>query len=271
MKNKGIFVSSAVAIILALGGISPSEGYVIGEEDMLQISVWGNPELSSLIPVEPDGMITVPLVGDIKAAGLSPQELKGVLEKALTQYIKSPTVSVIVTAVNSFKIYILGDGIAASGAITLRRETSLVQLLAQLGSFKYANLHDAYIMRDGKRLDVDFFKLLVKGEVALDMPLQRNDVIFIPDNFEQRIRVVGAVRTPSIIPYTEGMTALDAVLSAGGFTEFASQNKVVVMRKEGSGVKSIEVRLKDVIENKDSSKNLSLKPGDLVSVKTGIF
>lgn len=271
MKRKWMSVFSAVLAVLVLGGFARSEGYVIGQEDMLQISVWGSPELSSMIPVTPDGMITVPLVGDIKAAGLSPQDLKGVLEKQLSQYIKSPTVSVIVTAVNSFKIYVLGDGITASGAITLRRETTLVQLLAQLGSFKYANLHDAYILRDGKRLNVDFFKLLVKGNTSLDIPLQPNDVIFIPDNFEQRIRVVGAVRNPSIIPYTEGMTALDAILSAGGFTEFASPNRVEVVRKEGSEIKNIEVKLKDVINNKDDSKNLPLRPGDLVSVKTSIF
>ncbi len=271
MRSNIFSIFAAAVFICAVCGASPGEAYIIGEEDMLQISVWGNPDLSSHIPVAPDGMISVPLIGDLKAAGLTPQELKSVLEKELSKFIKSPTVSVLVTAINSFKIYVLGDGIAASGAISLRRETTLVQLLAQLGSFKYANLHDAYIMRDGKRLDVDFFKLLVKGDAAQDMQLQRNDVIFIPDNFEQRIRIIGAVKTPGILPYTEGMTALDAVLSAGGFTEFASQNNVVVVRKEGSEAKNIEVRLKDVINNKDNSKNLHLRPGDLVSVKTGIF
>ncbi|HEX8947612.1 MAG TPA: polysaccharide biosynthesis/export family protein [Dissulfurispiraceae bacterium] len=271
MRSKRISMFLMTVLAIVLGGPAIVGAYVIGEEDMLQISVWGNPELSTHIPVGPDGMVSVPLIGDIKAAGLTPQELKAVLEKEYTGFIKSPTVSVVVTAINSFKVYVLGDGVTASGAITLRRETTLVQLLAQLGTFKYANLHDAYVLRGGKRLNVDFFKLLVKGDIKQDILLQTNDVVFIPDNFEQRIRIVGAVKAPTIIPYTEGMTALDAVLSAGGFTEFASQNKVVVVRKEGNEVKNIEVRLKDVIENKDSGRNLPLKPGDLVTVKTGLF
>ena len=266
-----LLVFPAVLFISIFFGAAHSEGYVIGQEDMLQISVWGNPELNTTIPVTPDGTISVPLIGEIKAAGLTPQELKALLEKEYSQYIKAPTVSVVITAVNSFKVYVLGDGMASSGAISLKRATTLVQLLAQLGTFKYANLHDAYILRDGKRLNIDFFKLLVKGEVSLDIPLRPDDVIFIPDNFGQRIRVVGAVKTPGIFPFTEGMTALDAVLSAGGFTEFASENSVTVVRKVGSEVKNIEVKLKDVIENKDSGKNLLLRPGDLVSVKTGIF
>ena len=100
--------------------------------------------------------------------------------------------------------------------------------------------------------------------------MKPDDLIFIPDNFDKRIIVVGAVRTPSVIPYREGLTALDAVLSAGGFTEFASQNSVIVVRKEGDSVKNVEVRLKDVI-NGDVSKNMALMPGDVVTVKTGIF
>ena len=67
------------------------------------------------------------------------------------------------------------------------------------------------------------------------------------------------------------MTALDAVLSVGGFTEFASQNSVVVIRKEGKEVKNLNVRLKDVMNDGDVEKNLPLKPGDIVKVNTGIF
>ncbi|MEW6417400.1 MAG: polysaccharide biosynthesis/export family protein [Nitrospirota bacterium] len=254
------------------------ETYPIGDEDVLQISVWETPELTVQVPVRPDGMISVPLAGDVKAAGLTPKELKALLEKELSNYIKAPTVNVVVTAVNSFKVYIIGEGTSRtgatgtiSGAITLRRNTTLLQLLSQLGSLQNADLNNSFIIRNGQKLNVDFYKLVAKGDISEDIQLRPNDEIFLPDNFEKRIMVVGAVRTPSVIPYREGMTVLDAILSAGGFTEFANPNDVIVARKEGNEIKNIEVRLKDVIKKGEIDKDMPLKPGDRIIVKTGIF
>jgi polysaccharide export outer membrane protein len=257
-------------------------GYVIGDEDVLQISVWGNQELSVTVPVRPDGKISVPLLGDVQATGITPQELKSKLEQGLSKFVKTPVVSVMVTAINSFKVYVFGEGISrpaagataggasASGVITLRKNTTLIQLLAQLGSLKNADLKNAYILRGGQKLPVDFVQLITRGDTSQDIELASNDVIYIPDNYDQRIRVTGAVRTPIIVPFSEGMTALDAVLSAGGFTEFASQNSVVVVRKDGNTVKNIEVKLKDVM-NGNINKNLFLQPGDIVMVHSNIF
>jgi polysaccharide export outer membrane protein len=266
-------------ILLGLLGTAYGESYVIGPEDMLQINVWGNSELSVSIPVRPDGMISVPLVGDVKADGLTPDQLKEFLEKEYMKFIKAPNVSVVVTAINSFKVYIVGGGIStgdkgggvSSGMITLRRSTTLLQLLAQIGSLQDADLKSAYLLRAGKKMPVNFMKLIENGDVTQDIDLKRDDVVFIPPDLENRIKVVGAVKTPGMFHYIKGMTALDAVLSAGGFTEFASQNSVIIIRQEGSEIKHIAVRLKDVIKGGDMSQNVPLKPGDMVNVKSGIF
>lgn len=266
-----------IALLIGLMGSAHAENYVIGPEDVLQISVWGSPELSvPQLPVRPDGMISVPLVGDVKVEGMTPDQLKAYLEKEYLKYIKAPNVSVIVTAINSFKVFVIGGGVAAtggsaSGAIILKSNTSLLQLLAQLGSLAGADLKSAYLLRAGKKLPVDFMKLVDGGDVSQDVDLHRGDVIFIPPDLENRIKVVGAVKNPGLFPYVKGMSALDAVLSAGGFTEFASQNNVVIVRHEGGEVKNIEVRLKDVIKGGDIGKNVPLKPGDLVNVKSGLF
>ncbi len=262
-----------MACLTAMAG-----GYVIGDEDVLQISVWGNQELSVTVPVRPDGKISVPLLGDVQATGVTPQELKAKLEQGLSKFVKTPVVSVMVTSINSFKVYVFGEGVSrtvaggasSAGVITLRKNTTLIQLLAQLGSLKNADLKNAYLLRGGQKLPVDFVQLVARGDIAQDVELASNDVIYIPDNYDQRIRVTGAVRTPVIVPFSEGMTALDAVLSAGGFTEFASQNSVVVVRKDGDTVKNIEVKLKDVM-NGNINKNLFLQPGDIVMVHSNIF
>ncbi len=266
-----------VLFLLILVGIAQAENYVIGPEDVLQISVWGSPELNvQQLPVRPDGMISVPLVGDIKVDGMTPEQLKEYLEKEYLKYIKTPNVSVIVTAVNSFKVFIIGGGVSAgtgssSGAITLKSNTTLLQLLAQLGSLQGADLKSAYLLRSGKKMPVNFMKLIENGDVSQDIDLHRGDVIFIPPDLENRIKVVGAVKNPGLFPYIKGMTALDAVLSAGGFTEFASQNNVVIVRNEGGEAKNIQVKLKDVVKGGDLNKNVPLKPGDLVNVKSSIF
>ena len=266
-----------------IAGVAQATDYVIGDEDVLRISVWGNQELSVQVPVRPDGKISVPLLGDVQATGVTPQDLKGKLEAGFAKFVKSPVVSVIVTEINSFKVYVFGEGIshtstfggaalggAGSGVITLKKNTSLIQLLAQVGSLKSADLRNAYILRGGQKLPVDFLRIVAKGDISQDVQLESNDVIYIPDNFDQRIRVTGAVRMPATLPYSEGITALDAVLSAGGFTEFASQNSVMVVRKDGDAIKNIEVKLKDVMYG-EVNKNVVLQPGDIVMVHSTIF
>ncbi|MCE5312459.1 MAG: polysaccharide biosynthesis/export family protein [Nitrospiraceae bacterium] len=257
----------------------------IGEEDELEIAVWGYPELKVKVPVRPGGIISVPFVGEVKAAGMTPQQLKEHLEKEYAKFIKNPTVSVVVTQVNSFKIYVMGAGIGAgkpgaegasvtgvtSGAMTLKRQTTLLQLLSVLGFQKDADLHSAYMMREGKRQKINFFNLVYKGDASQDIQLKPNDLIFIPINVEKRVRVIGAVKTPGMVNFVDGMTVLDAILSAGGFNEFASQNSVVVMRKEGEETKSIEVPVKSIIRNGEMNRLLPLLPGDIVKVDTGLF
>lgn len=272
--KKRVQLAMVIFVMLCSAVAEANERYVIGDEDVLQISVWGSPELTIQVPVRPDGMITFPPVGDVKATDLAPLELKAVLEKELTKYVKSPTVSVVVTAINSFKVFVLGGGVsgtattsgATSGAITLRRNTTLLQLLAQLGSLQNTDLNNSFVLRNGEKLSADFYKLVIKGDISQDIQLRPNDVIFMPDNFDKRIMVVGQVRTPGVVQYREGMTVLDSILSAGGFTEFADPNDVTIVRKEEDKVRKIEVKLKSVMKKGEIDKDLPLKPGDRILV-----
>lgn len=168
----------------AQGAPTPPD-YVVGPEDILDISVWKNADLSRVVVVRPDGMISLPLVGDIKAAGLSPEQLKAAIEKKLREYSEKPIVSVIVQAVNSYKVFVLGE-----------------------------------------------------------------------------------VRTPGVQVYKANATVLHAITLAGGFTEYASKNKIVLIRKGKDGMEQkTKLRFKDLVSPDDNeNKNLILKPGDTIFV-----
>jgi polysaccharide export outer membrane protein len=158
--------------------------YIIGPEDMLEISVWKNPDLSRTVPVRPDGKISLPLLSDVQAAGLTPATLAEDLTKRLTEYIPVPQVSVIVTAVQSFKISILGE-VAAPGRYDIHGRMTVLDALAVAGRFSdFASPSKIYILRqDGeaeKRIPFNYNKVLAEGGEKENIFVQPNDVIVIP-------------------------------------------------------------------------------------------
>ncbi|NOZ26221.1 MAG: sugar ABC transporter substrate-binding protein, partial [Nitrospirae bacterium] len=143
--------------------------------------------------------------------------------------------------------------------------------LCRLGSFKNADLERAYIVRDGNKLDVNFYDLFVKGDLSKDIMLKAEDIIYIPDNELNKIYVIGAVNEPRYVFYRENIRILDAILEAGGFTKFAKENDVLVLRKNGEQMETIKVKTKDLMREGEISENIALKPGDFVIVKESIF
>ncbi len=176
--------SDALSQKAAQSGIkADSSDYVIGAEDVLYIHVWKEETLSRTVPVRADGKISLPLIDEIEAAGLTPLQLKETLMKKIKEYVEVPNVSVIVVEPNSFKVYISGQ-VRNPGVLRLRSESSLLQ----------------------------------------------------------------------VIPM------------CGGFTEWANQKKIVVIRKEGGQEKRITVNYKKMIEGKGRETNFQLKPGDIIIV-----
>ncbi|HEC97228.1 MAG TPA: sugar ABC transporter substrate-binding protein [Nitrospirae bacterium] len=244
--------------------------YLIGDGDTLKISVWGEPELSAVTIVRPDGKITLPAVGDVRASGYQPIELAGKLTEDLKKIMKEPIVTVTVTGITNNKVYVFGGGVP-SGVHNLPGRTSLLRFLCRLGSFENADLKRAYIVREGKKLDVNFYHLFIKGDLSKDVMLKAEDIIYIPDNELNKIYVIGAVNEPKYVFYRENMRILDAILEAGGFTKFAKENDVLVLRKKAGKTETIVVKAKDLMTEGDLKENIALEPGDVVIVKEGIF
>ncbi|HDH53596.1 MAG TPA: sugar ABC transporter substrate-binding protein [Nitrospirae bacterium] len=268
--TRTVLAPSAIIFIILISFNVYAKDYVIGGGDSLQISVWGSPDLSIAAIVRPDGKISIPALGDIKASGLTAMELTDLLEKEMAKVVKTPIVTVIVTNMTNYRIFVFGRG-APAGVTTLTRETTLLELLSQLGSLDSADLENSYIVRDKKKIKSNFYDLFERGDFNQDMVLEPDDMLFIPDNFEKRISIVGAVNTPTTIPYREGLTILDVILSAGGFTDFAKENDVVILRrKEDTKRMEISVRAKDLMKG-NMNENIPIKPGDVIVVKESLF
>jgi len=264
----------SVLILLFILFFVPASGYgydyIIGESDTLFVSVWGNKELSLSVRVRPDGKITIPALGEVTAAGVTPAQLQGTLTKNLNNLVKNPVVTVIVQEINNNKIYIFGGGVAP-GVFPLNGRTTLLQQLCLVVGVNNADLHKAYVLRHGERIKEDFYGLFIKGKTEEDTLLEANDMIFIPAFEDENIYVVGAVHAPKSIKYREGLKIMEAILAAGGFTEFADKNDTLIFRRDGEKEISIPVKLKDLVEDGDLKQNQILKPGDYIVVEEGMF
>jgi polysaccharide export outer membrane protein len=159
-------------------------GYIIGAEDVLNINVWKEPDLSRAVPVRPDGKISMPLLNDVQAAGLTPQQLAASIRDGLKKFIADPEVTVIVTAVNSRRVYIMGE-VTHPGAFLMSPGMTVLQALASAGSFtQFANIKGIYVLRteDGKQVKHPFnYKAVVKGQhPEQNLELKPGDTIVVP-------------------------------------------------------------------------------------------
>jgi polysaccharide export outer membrane protein len=186
----------ALAVILLLGSACASSAvsnraaerpdageYRIGREDVLEVIVWREPELTRVVPVRPDGRISLPLAGEVEAAGRTPTELQQGLSKALSPYVRDPAVAVLVREINAARVYVLGE-VARPGAFPLRGPVTVVQGIALAGGrTEFGGDRVVWLRQkpDGgaERVTLSFGEL-VKGEVAGALWLRGGDVLYVP-------------------------------------------------------------------------------------------
>jgi polysaccharide biosynthesis/export protein len=165
-------------------GVAVPAGYTIGAEDVLSVVFWRDEALSTQVVVRPDGMISVPLLNDVQAAGYTPEELGEVLVKAASKYIEDPTATVIVREINSRKVFIVGQ-VAKPGAFPLTGDMTVLQLIAQAGDvLEYANAKRISIVRkeeNGERRYPFNYRDVLRGRnVDQNIPLQPGDTVIVP-------------------------------------------------------------------------------------------
>ncbi|HKB98289.1 MAG TPA: polysaccharide biosynthesis/export family protein [Terriglobales bacterium] len=157
--------------------------YVIGPEDVLHIAVWKENDLTATLPVRPDGKISLPLLDDVQAAGLTPKQLADSVTEKLRKYIADPRVTVVVTAINSKRIYLVGEVLHA-GATPMLPNMTVLQALSSAGLNQFANTKRIYVLRTEngkqKKLPVNYRKLVRGEEIEQNYRLQPGDTIVVP-------------------------------------------------------------------------------------------
>jgi polysaccharide biosynthesis/export protein len=243
--------------------------YVLGPEDEISIIVWDHPDLTRRARINLAGSISFPLIGEVQVSGLSQLQLEKTLTAKLADgYIIDPQVSIQVTDYRSQKIFVIGE-VNSPGSYPLTRKTLLVEAMAMAGGVKQEADHEIMIVRpqknhatqtpllpdqaDPSELIKVRLRDVLEGENSQNIEVLNLDTIFIP-----RIKVfcvTGEVKRPGEYTFMKGMSLLQAVSTAGGFTEKAARKKVKITREKDG--KKVELVLP--MEN-------PIEPGDTVMV-----
>jgi len=243
--------------------------YRIGAQDVLTITVFGEPDLAGKYTVEQDGTFTFPLIGRVTAGGVTLRQFEQELKKQLADgFLKNPQVTVSIETYRSQRIIVMGE-VRSPGEYQLTGDTTLLAALARAGSTTPAASREALIVRAGRRLglngeggEAEVIKVdlaaLQAGNVALNLTLQDGDTVNVPK--AQSVFVSGQVKAPGAYAVERGTTVLQALSLAGGLTDRGADSRIKIQRTINGKLKEMKAKLTDVVE-----------PGDTIIVPEKFF
>ncbi|MBX7219095.1 MAG: SLBB domain-containing protein [Blastocatellia bacterium] len=244
--------------------------YRIGEGDELVLEFWGRPELSGKHVVGPDGNLTLPLTGTLRAAGKSREELAEAAVEALSRFYEDLSATVKVEKYSSNRVFILGR-VSRPGMLEFDVPPTLLEALTRAGSLPVggagadkAALSRCLIFRGQDQLvRINLKGLLTDNQLALNIRLQRNDVIYIPDSDDQLVYVLGEVKKPGAFPLTPEMSFMSLLALAGGPERDAAASHIQLIRPT-KGLNQ-EIPLGELLKPK-AQLNFALEEGDIIYV-----
>jgi len=241
--------------------------YRIGVDDVLNITVWDNKEADQTVFVRPDGKISLPLVGEVQAGGLTVAELADKLNVEYGKTIKSPAVTVSVREIRSRTVYFVG-GVGKPGPMQLTQELTILQAVSLAGGFvANADTETAYVLRDGATIPINFTTLMKRADMKQNLILKPGDTVVIP--VADPVFVQGEVKAPGPQKFTRELTVVKAITQAGGFTPLAAPKRVNVVRGEGAKKETITVNVDAML--RDSAADMPLQPNDIIIVPQRLF
>ncbi|MCX7993297.1 MAG: polysaccharide export protein [Fimbriimonadales bacterium] len=246
--------------------------YRLHPEDVIRIQVVGEPELSApQITISRDGKISVPIIGEVRAAGLTTTELEELIGRRYRemQILREPRISVTIFQFHRPRVSVLGF-VQRPGTFEFKEGDRVLDALSLGGGVipERAKLEAAWMQRaDGTKIELNLYRLLLEGDLTQNIAIQDGDTIYVPEETQNRFFVGGQVKRPGLYTWRPGLTALDALSQAGWETERARLSHTFVVRKKPDGSEErIRVDMVRLLNKGDMSQDIALQPGDVVYV-----
>lgn len=269
----GVFsIARFIILLVFISAPVRAEEYIIGPEDVLDITVWRQENLSKTVTVSEEGAFDYPLLGEITASGLTPKQLSDLIRQELAKsYIQNPRVTVIVKEYNSHKVMIFGE-VNAPGMYKLKGDTTLLELLARVGGVtsKGKGEGSVLILREENKtvttkggkvktvvekvpIKIDLYALLYKGDISCNVQIRAGDILYVSSESGNRVYILGQVNAPGPYEVGENVTVMEAVKLAGGFTEIAAPNRIKIIRENNNPSKDTQSK-EEINQNKKQSR-----------------
>ncbi len=245
--------------------------YVLAAGDQVEITVFGEADLTRTVAIRPDGKINMPLIGDVEAAGSTPPELAERITKALRTYIREPQVTVSVREFRRSYVQVVGQ-VARPGSIEIQRGWTLLEVMGAVGGVtSRAALRRATLTRraTGEIVSVNLEALLVRGDREHNLPVESGDVLMVPV-LQNRILLMGAINRPGAYDIEEGARIFEVIAGAGGPAERAQTNNIGIIRiaPDGKTTAVTTVNMTAFVRG-DLKQNVPLRNEDVIYIPPG--
>jgi polysaccharide export outer membrane protein len=269
MRLTGLVVATCLLLIDATSRLTAQSGadYVIGAQDVLLIQVFDQQDLGGKYTVEVDGTFTFPLIGRVKAGGMTLRGFEGELKRLLADgYFRNPQVTVAVEQYRSQRVFVMGE-VRQPGPVSLTGGMTLIEALARAGSTLPTSSGEVSVVRaaqstsgdagplmPGQEATTEVFRTSIQdlqsGSLSHNVELRDGDTVFVPR--AELVYVFGEVRNPGGYGVQKNTTVLQALSLAGGVTEHGAMNRIQVMRLIKGTKIEIRVKLTDVVQPEDT-------------------
>ena len=294
MRARRRLPSIVLSVLLAVAAAAAEQtAYQIVSGDVLDVQIWREPDLSGPHPVDAAGAVHHVLVGSVHAAGRTAEAVAGELRERLEQdYLRQARVRVTVVESAQRRASALG-AVVRPGVYPVREHTRVLDLLSAAGGLAADAARSATLLRVAQaeaavsgapreRLEIDLAALLDRGDLEANPTVGPGDVLVVARGAPgdavpaaradtPRIRVVGEVARPGVYALSEATTLLDAVLVAGGLTEYGAGNRARLIRGEGAARSETRIRIGDLLDGRENAENPALRAGDLIVVPESFF
>ncbi|MBC8069099.1 MAG: SLBB domain-containing protein [Deltaproteobacteria bacterium] len=247
--------------------------YRLGRNDVVDVNLLGHPEIGSRasvqgqplgLTVRKDGKVWLPMIGGVQAEGHTITEFEGALREAAARFFVDPQVSVEILKHESQKFFVVGE-VRIPGAFPVDGDTTLLEALSLAGGVpETGSLVNATIVRAGVPLPIDLAQLTRSGDLSRNVFMRAGDVVFVPDNADQKVFVLGEVKTPGVVKIMRSrITLAEAIATVGGPTPARSRREIAIIR--GGFANPVVYRI-DLERALLVDEQILLRPGDRVMI-----